>query len=300
MALASALIINSQVPGSRRGISVSHLPLNIQQIGVVPDAINRIGVPELMWRQMANLGPLAQLAQILPHSPGGEAAPATPAMRDKQGIEGRWQGQIRAHLKPVFNVLCGLFMKDNGSILMRFPAPDEGRPMAFVNKNITGTQRSQFANPQPRIQRQRPQRQAAHVKPVTPAFIGGGLKVAKELLQFLTPRRAGQYFGMGRLFGKLDGVERQPSTFIEPGEPDFKRLVIAFDARFFEAAPLAIIKESVNGFRCGWPAVAGEVAKLVERGFVIKDGLFSLAGFGVQEVLNGPIKGIGVIKLNKC
>lgn len=300
MSFSPPFIINPQIAASRRGISMPHLPLHVQQIGVVPNRVHRIRIAELMRRQMADFSPLAQLAQILPHSPSGEASPLAPAMGDKQGIKSGRQGQIRAHFEPVFNILCGFPVENNDPVLMGLSTSNERGPMAFLDCNILNGKLSQFANSQPGIQRQRPQRQAAHVKPVTFSFIGCGFQVAKELLQFLTPRRAGQQFGVRWLLGKFDGVGRQLAAFIEPRQPNLDGLVIAFDTAFFEAAAFAIVEKCVNAF-WGWrPLVAGEGTELMERGFVIKDGLFGLAGFGVQEIGNGPIKGIGVIKLNKC
>lgn len=306
MPLASALIINPQITASRRGIAVSHLPLNIKEIRVIPYRVHRIRISELMRCQVSYSGPLAQLPQILPHTPGSEASPLATTIGNKQRIQGRGQRQRGAGFKPVFNFFSGFPVENNDPVLMGLSTSNECGPMAFLNRNILNRKPSQFANPQAGIQRQRPQRQGPHIKPVTFAFTGPRLlapgpllQVAKQLLQLLTPRRAGQQFGMGRLFGKLDRIRRQLAALVEPGEPDFKRLIVTFNARFLEAAPFAIVEKCVNAFRRGRPAVVGEGAELVERGFVVEDGLFGFARFGRQEIGNGPVHKAGVIRLNQ-
>lgn len=276
-----------------------HLALHVQQIGVIADRVDRIRIAKLMRGQMAYFGPLAKLGQVLPHPPGSEARPSAPAMGDKQGIESGWQGQPSAGFEPAAHVPGRGLVKNNSPILVGLATSDKGAAVVFLNKDITSIERGQFGYPQAGIKRQRPQSQGAYIQPMTPALAGYGFEVAKELLQFLTPRSAGQQFGVWRSFCQLNRIGRQLAALVEPRQPDFERLVIAFDAAFFEAAPFTVVQKIIDRFGCGRKVAAGIGAELVERGFVIEDRLRGLARLRLQELLNGPVKMAGAIGLNK-
>lgn len=301
MALAPALIINFQITARSRDITMAHLPLHVQQIGPVADRINRISIAELMRCQMAYLSPLAQLPQVLPHSPGGEASPLAPAMGDKQGIEARGNGQLGADLEPAAHVFRRGFVKNNDPILMGLSSSHKRRPVTFLDKNILNSQRSKLTHTQARIQCQRPESQSAHVKPVAFTLVGCGFQIIKEFLEFCAPRSAGQQFGSRGLFGQINRVSRQLTALVKPAQPDFKRLVIAFDTRFFQATSFTIKQKGINRFG-GWrPVMRANIgAELIQRGLVKADGLFGLARLGRQEIGNGPIQGAGVVPKGDC
>lgn len=298
MTLSPARIVNPQITASRSDIGMTQLPLHVQQIGSIADRLDSVTRPELVGCQVAYTGPQAMLRQILAHAPGCEAAPLTPGMGNKQSIKAGWQGQGGAGFEPAFNVPCGGFTEYNDPILMGLGSSDEGGSVAFINRDVLNMKPRKFTYTQPRIQRQRPQRQCPHIKPVASAFIGHGFKVAKERLQFRAPRGAGQEPGRRRALNEFNGITRQLAALEKPGEPYFEGLVVTLDARLFQAAIFAADEESVNGFGCGRPVV-GEGAELVERSFIVEDGLFSLASFGGEEFLNSPINGREAVGLNE-
>lgn len=277
-----------------------HLPLHVKKVGVVPYRINGIRVSKLVGREVRYPGPFAKLPQVLPHSPGCQAAPDATGAGDKQGIQAEWQGgNGGANFEPAAHVFRRGFVENNNSIGVGFLTADKSGSVILFNVNIAGCQRGQFANPQPGIECQRPQSQGADIKPVAFALIGRCLKVVKELYKFGASRRTGQEFWSRGTLGQLNRIRRQLATLGEPGTPNLDGFVIALDAGLFQPALFTVEQEGINSLWRGWEVRARESTELVEGRLVKKDGFWRLAGFGLKELLNSAVEGSEVLRLDK-
>ena len=246
MSLSPALIPDNQIPIRRSNIDVSHLPLYVQQIGPVANGEHGVSVPELMWEEMPNPGQLAQLAQVLAHPPICQPPPTTARVRDKQGGQTGGQVQPLASFEPAFNILAGGFAENDGAVPVGFAARNEGDPMALFCDNIGGSQRGQFAHAEAGVESQAPQGQGANVQPVAVAFVGLLFQIREQGLQFIAPRSAGKQLGAGWDFGLVNRIRFNPAPFDQPGQPDFKRLVVGFDGGLFQPALFGVVEKGVN------------------------------------------------------
>lgn len=299
MTLGSTFVINFQVSRSSGNIGMTQLTLDIKQIRPIANRFNRITRPELMRRQVRYPGPLAILPQVLPHTPGSQAAPFAPCASHKQRIQAGRQREGGAGFKPTLDIPARRFAEYDNPVLMSFIAADKGASMPLFNRDIPGSKCGKFANSTAGIEGKAPQRQGANVEPMAVAFIGSGFKVIEKSLQFGASWSAGQELWSGRLFGKLNRIRRQLAPFVKPGQPDFKGFVIALYAAFFQATLFTVEQEGVNRFGRGWEAVASVGAELVKRRLVKKNGFWRFAGFGLQELLNSPINGSEAVRLDK-
>lgn len=90
MPFSSTLIINQGVSRRCRNGRMSHLALNIQQIGPIADGIDGVGVAKLIRRQMRKIQFQTSLFQILPHPTFGKRAPFTMMLAYEQRSQLPW------------------------------------------------------------------------------------------------------------------------------------------------------------------------------------------------------------------
>lgn len=300
MPLNPALIVNQSVPLRRTQSAVSKLLLHVQHIGVITQHVHRTSVAELPGCKVGDTGLLAQLFKLLPDTPSSQPGPAPTAVTNEQGINFGWQWQTGAGFKPAAEIFSRVLSKDNRPFSMGLGTPDKSRTVVFPEREVINTQRGQFTDPTAGVQCQGPQGQGPDIEPPAFALIGFLDEVAKEPVQFRLAGCAGNKLGLGRRFGVLNRVGCKPTAFDQPGQPDFKTFVVGKYAAFLEAAPLTVVEKTVDVFGRGRPGIGTNVStEEAENALITLESFQRLAGFGLQELLNGPIQGAGVVKLNQ-
>lgn len=299
MSFSSAHVINQSVTCRRADALVAHLPLNVQQVTAIPQAVNGVGISKLMRRDMGQADIQAAAGQRLANPRRSNGLPLTTNVADEQRLEAGRQGQPGAGLEPVFQILGGLFVEENNPIHMGLATGDKAQTPAFLDGNIVDAEAGKLANAKAGIQGQRPDRQGANIQPVTLTLIGFCLKIVKQLLQIGRIWRAGDQFWGWRALSQVNGVAVQPPAFVEPGKPRFKSTVVIIDRGIFQITGFAINQELINSRR-GWRKVgAGMNAELVKYPPIAFNGFRRLARLGLQKIGNGSVNSIKAIRLNK-
>lgn len=296
MSFSSTGVVHKCIPRCGRNTLMAHLPLDVQQVTTIPQAVDGIGVSKLMGRNVGQADIMAAAGQCLTNTRRSNGLPLATDVTNEQRIEARRQGQAGAGLEPVFQFLGGLFVEENNAVHMGLATGHKAQAPALLDRNILNIQAGNLANTQAGIKGQRPDGQGANIQPVT--FTLGGLcfQVVKEFLQVFRARRAGDKFGAWRALCQFDGIAVQPPALVKPTEPRFKPTVVIIDRGILQIAGFAINQELVNSRR-GWRKVRAAMgAELVKHTSIAFNGLGRLAGLGCQEIGNSPIHGAGSVR----